>query len=122
MLQNWSDVNVKLSSNWTIQRSYVSIHSRNQNGQRRCEKVYPSEGELIHCSFKTFGGTEVKSNDVLVIEDTAVIETWYRPDIKPDCILKDVAGLSYEILGTPEDINQRHQCLKFKIRKIAGGA
>lgn len=86
------------------------------------KKVYPSEGELIHCSFKTFGGTEVKSNDVLVIEDTAIIETWYRPDIKPDCILKDVAGLSYEILGTPEDINQRHQCLKFKIRKIAGGA
>lgn len=86
------------------------------------KKIYPENGELIYCSFKTFGGTEVKSNDVLMIEDTAVIETWYRPDIKADCILKDSNGLSYEILGTPEDINQRHQCLKFKIRKIQGGA
>ena len=80
------------------------------------KKIYPTEGELIHCSFET------KSNDVLAIEDTAVIETWYRPDVKADCIMKDVTGISYEILGTPEDINQRHQCLKFKIRKVAGGA
>lgn len=86
------------------------------------KKTYPAEGELFYCSFRTFGGTEITSNDVLVTEDTAVIETWYRPDIRADCRVKDIEGNSYEIIGTPENISQRQQCLKFKIRKIAGGA
>lgn len=86
------------------------------------KKTYPSEGELIMCSFRTFGGTETTQNDVLTIEDTAVIETWYRPDIKSDCKIKDVDGVDYEILGTPENINKRNQYLKFKIRSVRGGA
>lgn len=85
------------------------------------KKIYPENGDLIYCSFRTFGGTESKSNGVLVVEDTAVIETWYRPDIKSDCILKNENGDSYEILGTPENINMRNQIVKFKIRKISGG-
>ena len=86
------------------------------------KKVYPEIGELFYCSFRTFGGTEKTSNDVLVIEDTAVIETWYRPDIKADCILENADGQKYEILGTPENIEMRNQYLKIKIRAIRGGA
>lgn len=86
------------------------------------KKIYSTEGELIYCNFRTFGGTESKSNGVLVIEDTAVIETWYRPDIKADCRLKSIDGTVYEILGTPENIYQQNQYLKFKIRTIKGGA
>lgn len=86
------------------------------------KKVYPEEGELIYCTFRTFGGTEKTSNDLLVIEDTATIETWFRPDIKADCKLQDTDGIEYEILGTPENINKRNQYLKFKIRAIRGGA
>lgn len=86
------------------------------------KKVYPDEGELIMCTFRTFGGTELTSNDVLTVEDTAVIETWFRPDIKSDCKLKDVDGIEYEILGTPENINKRNQFLKFKIKSCRGGA
>lgn len=85
------------------------------------KKVYPETGEKIYCSFKTFGGTERTSNDVLIVEDTAVIETWYRPDIKSDCILEDVDGLRYEILATPENINKRNQILRFKVRTVKGG-
>lgn len=85
------------------------------------KKIYSESGDLIYCSFRTFGGTENKSNGVLVVEDTAVIETWYRPDIKSDCILKNENGDQYEILGTPENINMRNQIMKFKIRKITGG-
>lgn len=84
------------------------------------KKKYPNEGELIYCNFKTFGGTEIKSNDSLIVEDTAVIETWYRPDVKADCRLKNVDGTMYEILGTPENIYQQNQFLKFKIRAIKG--
>lgn len=86
------------------------------------KKSYPDEGDTIYCSFRTFGGTETESNSVQIVENTAVIETWYRPDIKADCRLKTVDGIAYEILGTPEDIEQRHQFLKFKIRAVKGGA
>lgn len=86
------------------------------------KKHYPETGETIYCSFRTFGGTETESNSVQIVENTAVIETWYRPDIKADCMLKTTDGMSYEILGTPEDIEQRHQFLKFKIRAVKGGA
>ena len=86
------------------------------------KKVYPETGELIYCSFRTFGGTEVVKNDVLTVEDTVIIETWFRPDIKSDCKIVDADGIEYEILGTPENINKRNQFLKFKIRAVRGGA
>lgn len=87
------------------------------------KKVYPDEGEVIFCSFKTYGGTEKVINDVLVIEDTANIETWYRPDITSECRVK-IAGTnkSYDIIGEPENINMRNQYLKFKVRRVVGGA
>lgn len=86
-------------------------------------KVYPKTGTLFYCSFRTFGGTEKVVNDVLTVEDTAVIETWYNPDIKSDCIIKDVNSITtYEILGTPENINMRNQVMKFKVRAVKGGA
>ena len=85
------------------------------------KKVYPESGELFYCSFRTFGGTESFSNDVLSVEDTATIETWYRPDIKSDCIIKDADGKTYKILGTPENINMRNQIMRFKVRSVSGG-
>ena len=85
------------------------------------KKTYPAQGVQIFCRCRTFGGTETTVNGVLAVENTATIETWYRPDIQSDCVLKDVSGLSYEILGTPEDIEQRHQFLRFKVRAIKGG-
>lgn len=86
------------------------------------KNTYPETGVRINCSFRTFGGTEKTVDGVITVENTAVIETWYRPDIKANCELADVDGLRYEILGTPEDIEQRHQFLRFKIRAIKGGA
>lgn len=86
------------------------------------KKQYPISGEMIFCSYRTFGGTETTVNGVLSAEDTAVIETWYRPDIKADCMLEDTAGNRFEILGTPENVNRRNQFLVFKIRAIRGGA
>lgn len=85
------------------------------------KKGYEEIG-VIYCSFRTFGGTEVKANGVLSIENTAVLETWYRPDIKADSILEATDGTRYEILGTPENINGRNQFLYFKVRAIKGGA
>lgn len=85
------------------------------------KKIYKPVG-LIYCSYRTFGGTEITVNGNLVVENTAVLETWYRPDIKASCKLQDTEGNEYEIIGTPENISMRNQFLKFKIRALAGGA
>lgn len=84
----------------------------------------PSEDNLIFCSFKSYGGTESTSNDVLTVLDTANVEAWYRPDIKANCRLVLAEDLTrvYEIMGVPEDINMRHQFVKFKVQRVAGGA
>ena len=77
--------------------------------------------DRINGSFRSFGGTERDVNGVLSVEDTAVVETWYRPDITSDCRI-GVLGTDkvYEILGEPEDIELRHQWLKFKVRRVKG--
>ena len=81
-----------------------------------------TESNIFHASFKTYGGTERDVNGVFSIEDTANVETWYRPDIKSDCrVARAIDGAIFEIINEPEDINQRHQFMKFKIRRVKGG-
>lgn len=80
-----------------------------------------TDGDLIMCNFKTFGGTESDSNGILSVIDTAQITCWYRPDIKSDCRLKRMSDNAvFEILGEPENLEQRNQVLYFKIRRIKG--
>ena len=79
---------------------------------------------LIFCKAKTYGGTERVVNGVTVLEDTASIETWYRPDItagKGFCFAHNPEKV-YEILGTPENIEQRNQIMLLKVRAVKGGA
>lgn len=82
-------------------------------------KTYGSP-ERININFKTYGGTEVAVNGLLGVENTAIVETWYRPDITSDCRLV-VNGVNYEVLGQPEDIELRHQFLRFRVKAIQGG-
>lgn len=82
-----------------------------------------AEGDTFLCNYKTYGGTERTSNDIRIVEDTADIVTWYRPDITAKCRIKRCSdGAMFEVIGTPEDIEQRHQIMKFKIQRIRGGA
>lgn len=85
------------------------------------QKTYTKENTSYYCSFRTFGGTEREVNDVLVVEDTATLETWFNPTIKADCRI-EIDGKQYEILGTPENISMRNQFLVMKVRAIQGGA
>lgn len=78
---------------------------------------------VLFCSFKTFGGTESVNNGMLTIVNTADIVAWYRPDIKASCriiLLQD--NSAWEIIGEPENIEMRNQIMKFKVRKVTGGA
>lgn len=85
-------------------------------------KIYKEKPELIWGSFTTYGGTEIESNRILVIEDTAKVETWYDPKITSEGKIQ-VAGSerSYEIIGEPEDIEERHKFLQMKVKRIKGG-
>lgn len=79
------------------------------------------DNQVFFGSFRTFGGTENIKNDVYTVIDTAVIDTWYRPDIKSNSrIYICETAQTYDVIGTPEDIDQRHQYLKFKVQKVGG--
>lgn len=81
------------------------------------------DGTAFFGSFRTFGGTERDVNGLYAIEDTAVVECWYDPAIKSDCrVYVQDTGAVYEILGEPEDIALRHQFMRFKVRRVKGGA
>lgn len=96
----------------------------NKNGVRKPVYKTPesiASNMIFYASFRTFGGTETEHNGVYGIENTAVIETYYRPDIKADCrIALAETGEVYEILGAPENINMRNQWLKMKVRRVGG--
>ncbi len=99
------------------------------------QKIYPTIEEalkvldknkkpanLFFGSFKTYGGTEQNVNGIYSIQDTANIETWYRPDITSNCrIVRESDNAIFDIINEPEDIDQRHQFLKFKVKRIKGG-
>lgn len=94
------------------------------NGAAR--KVYPnpedvSDDNIIFCSFKTFGGTLTDQNGTVGIENTATISTWYRPDIKADSRLILLSnGAAYDLIGDPENIEQRNQFLNLKVKRYGG--
>lgn len=94
---------------------YIPTYSR-VNGVTK--KQY-SNGIRINAAVQSFGGTEITANNLYVIEDTAQVTTWYRPDIKSDCKI-EINKKTYEILGEPENINLRNQFITFKIRRIKG--
>lgn len=83
--------------------------------------LYPDKGERLYVSFRTFGGTEKTSNGQIVVENTGVVETWYRPDITSESRFV-IDDLTYEVLGTPENINKRNRNVVMKVRAVKGGA
>lgn len=89
-------------------------------------KGYPTPEDVqgvIFGSFRTFGGTERMANELYTIEDTATVDTWFDPSITADCrIYVCDTGKTYEIIGTPENIDMRNQYCSFKVRAIGGGA
>lgn len=86
-------------------------------------KTFEDVDGIVMVNFKTFGGTEKVVDGILSIEDTALITCWFNPEIKSNCrIVRLTDNATFDILGEPEDIEQRHQFLKFKVLRVKGGA
>ena len=88
------------------------------NGVRRF--VYPTDGDVIFVNWKAYGGTEATVNGVYSIIDTAIITTWYRPDITSDCRIMREDGAIYRVLAEPENIEQQNMILRFKVERVKG--
>ena len=85
-------------------------------------KVYPKTGPTMFGSFKTYGGTETPKDGVISVVDTAVVETFYRPDVTNACALySPIEDKRYEIISL-ENIEMRGQYLRLKLQAIKGGA
>lgn len=85
--------------------------------------VYSETGILFFGSFATYGGTERTVNDVLVVEDTATVATWYRPEFAANArVALAETGKLYEITGEPENIEQRNLYTEMKLTAVRGGA
>lgn len=87
-------------------------------------KTYAETGILFWGSFATYGGTERVINGVVVVEDTATVETWYRPEFTAAArvALAKAPGKVYEIVGEPENIEQRNLYTRMKLTAVQGGA
>lgn len=85
-------------------------------------KTWPESGPVFFANLKSYGGTERVSNDILVIEDTMTMTTWYRPDIQAECRVRVLqTGALYEIINAPENWDMRNQFLVCKLRRVMGG-
>lgn len=102
--------------------TYKSVSGVTKKSFPTIEEALKNKENLFFGSFKTYGGTERDVNGVYSIEDTANIETWYRPDIKSDCRVAREDGAIFDIINEPENINMRNQFLKFKVRRVKGEA
>lgn len=114
----------KPATPFSVAMKLLAPTATNVRGARVNEYPKPDDVTgVFFGSFRTFGGTERIYNDVYAIEDTATIDTWYDPAIKADCrIYVCQTGKTYEIMGTPENIEMRNQFLAIKVRAIGGGA
>lgn len=109
---------------------WIGIYADDKATESLCE-VTASDGEVvdtaadnyIFVSAKSYGGTERIVNDKYVIVDTLSVETWYRPDLRSEKLLRLLDDESlWEIINSPEDINRRHQWLVFKVQRYKGKA
>ena len=98
----------------------IPTETAKYNGVTRA--TYPTDGDVIFCNWKSYGGTETNVNGVYSIVDTAVITTWYRPDIKSNCRLLREDGAVYEIIAEPDNIEQQGTFIICKVQRVKGGA
>lgn len=87
-------------------------------------KHYATDGILFNGSFSTYGGTERTVNGVRSVEDTAVVETWYRPEFAASgrVALANNPARLYEIQGEPENIEERNLYTYMRLSRVKGGA
>lgn len=78
--------------------------------------------EDILCEWKNkFGSEAIKAAAEQAVEP-AVIRMWYISGITPDCKIMRVEDEAiFEIIGTPDDVMNRHQQLEIQVKRYREG-
>lgn len=108
------------NSDYRIPVKLLKGHYENSRGINT--KKYTETETVFNVSCKSYGGTEKTVNNVIVIEDTMIIETWYRKDVTSMDAIQFLDDDSiYEVINNPENINRANKVLVFKVRRYDGG-
>ncbi|MDY5929300.1 MAG: hypothetical protein SPJ27_04605 [Candidatus Onthovivens sp.] len=84
-------------------------------------QIYVEEDVIYFATIKSFGGTEKVINNVYVVEDTIVVETYFIITLKNKDRIKLLDDNSvYELINTPENINRQSQYMQFKAVRVHG--
>ena len=75
----------------------------------------------IRGKFKQKGTSEITANGLTVIHDKTSFITWYKADYEAKDILT-VNGVDYEIIGTPENVENRGRYSVLNLERVGGGA
>ena len=111
----------KVPAQFTVAMKLLVPTSTMVKGSRVDVFTDPEKAETFFGSFRTYGGSENVSNEVLTVFDTAIIDTWFNPNITQDCrILICETGKEYNIISTPENIDMRHKYMQFKVQRVGG--
>lgn len=80
-------------------------------------------GERFNCNFATYGGTETNVNGIIAVEDTANVVTWFNPNITAGCVIRRLTdNADFEVIGEPENLEERQMLMLFKVKRFKGGA
>lgn len=75
----------------------------------------------VRGKFKMKGTSEINANGLTVVNDKTTFITWYKADFASKDILT-INGVDYEIIGTPENTENRGRYSVLNLERIGGGA
>ena len=75
----------------------------------------------VRGKFKLKGTVETNANGLTVVIDKTTFTTWFKSDYASNDIL-EIGGVDYQIVGTPENTENRGRYSVLNLERISGGA
>lgn len=75
----------------------------------------------VRGKFKMKGTSEITANGLTVINDKTTFITWCKADFASKDLLT-IGGIDYQIIGTPENTENRGRYSVLNLERIGGGA
>ena len=78
--------------------------------------------EDILVEWKNKFGSEAIEAAANQAKEPASLRLWYLPGVTADCIITRLDdSAEFEIIGTPDDVMNRHQFLEIQVKRYTGG-
>ena len=98
----------------------ISVQSRVETDLNGAPEITYTDADpaLDFCAWKGKGGSESAASGFLVVEDTAEVIMWYRPDIteRDRMLLNCDTALAYDVVNV-ENVEMRNQFMILKVRR-----